>query len=141
MKNIIDFCKEYNYIPLPVPSNEFSVTNVDLPDGYSVLTKTLEDIFQSFYPKTLKNKFKNKFNEELYGVLIYFSFLEMFQVFIDTNKAKLIKKNQNVGDYRLDSSFVNEFFWKPSCVLFLAVISSSDAGFGEQSNFCAFSSV
>ena len=96
MKNIIDFCKEYNYIPLPVPSNEFSVTNVDLPDGYSVLTKTLEDIFQSFYPKTLKNKFKNKFNEELYGVLIYFSFLEMFQVFIDTNKAKLIKKNQNV---------------------------------------------
>ena len=109
MKNIIDFCKEYNYIPLSVPSNEFSVTNVDLPDGYSVLTKTLEDIFQSFYPKTLKNKFKNKFNEELYGVLIYFSFLEMFQLFIDTNKAKLIKKNQNVGDYRLDSSFVNEF--------------------------------
>ena len=112
MKNIIDFCKEYNYIPPLVSSNEFSVTTVDLPDGYSVLTKTLEDIFQSFYLKTTRNKFKNKFNEEMYGLLIYFSFMEMFQVFINTNKAKLIKKNQNPGNFSLDNCFENEFLNK-----------------------------
>ena len=106
-KNIFDFCREYNYIPGLY--NEYSFTTVDLPGGYSVLTKTLEDIFQTFYKKSSSNKFKNKFNEESYGVLIYLSFLEMFYLFIDTNKDKF-HENHEKDIENIDSDFIKLFF-------------------------------
>lgn len=105
VKNIFDFCKEYNHCPSPKSFTDFSVTYIDLPNGYSVMTKTLEDIFQSFYKKNTLGKFKNKSNEELFGVLIYFGFIEMFQLFIETNKDKF-----SIVDTMDEPYMKNEFF-------------------------------
>lgn len=116
--HLFEFCRYYD--PDRQEHDTMDLHRMDLEDGtYSVMTKTLEDVFKMMNPYQGKKEcfFKNIRHEEKICVTIYFSFLKLLQDHVvcfyekyGMDDQSTLNDDDDNDNEMIDQEFIHLFF-------------------------------